>query len=186
MLRNLAFALATASLILSCEMKERDDGDLAGTPAPPGIEFAQGWDEILVDGISQRDTRVKINKVGHLEISWNFCTWQAGEAVMKEEEWNEFARLVNAWIKEVKVAEPYCLDMPKTQSTIDGKVLLRKLKNQEQNVYESETLFDSRWGTTGKEACTLYGDRVLAARVLEIVNRVAVLGAHEGCRYDPL
>ena len=186
-------ALAALSIV-ACQMKDSNtasSGDTtppsdttSATPTPntAGAAETEGWNGALVDGVEHYVIQIKVKASGHYETTKNRCRFQADFGAIPLEEWNRLVKAMNMAIKSPPPTSELCVKLAQGSYGMDDKAYLLIGPTEQKKL-----LFEMKPDSDGsKLACTIViGDRQLAQDAADMLNRISIRGAYEGCPDRP-
>jgi hypothetical protein len=162
----LTFLLA-AGLASACATRSSNPNDPSAGEVPPApAVYADGWEEV---NVISTGAKVDIDTAGHWETSRNACYRPDGGS-MNAKLWAQFAGSINEALKIPALQEDNCTSPARDNWALDGIAEIQTSQGK-------RTLFDVR----GAQVCTSIGDPVLAAKILDALDKTLKQAAYESC-----
>ncbi len=135
------------------------------SPISPHVTYADGWEEVIINA---NQAKTKIGVGAHFGTNRNACGRDAYGSIQLED-WNMFAKYMNAAMKGQFSSEETCLDSPDTRF-MDG-ITEVKTGEQKKVIYEYK----------GGMICTTIADPEVSKNLLKVINSLVIQADKEDC-----
>ena len=147
------------------------------TAEPDPIIMPEGWTEVT---ITANSARTRISTGAHFTTTRNACGHEAYGGI-EFEEWNKFAKSLNAAVQKESYRNEYCVALPDPTPEgmmppyMDGTVDVKTTEGL------TRTIYVLRRDQTGDQICSTIKDAKTSDKMLSAIHKIIAAADKEDC-----